>query len=107
MDVGVNTKHPLARAILALLFLFGAPAGFWVLRGAFGRQEPHILVMLVFSGSLILLLGLTGLIGFLASFASGEASADKSPADASSAEYFHKNQESAGEKSSAPNRGHP
>ncbi len=84
MDVGVNAKHPLVRIILALIFLFGAPAGIGVLWGAFERQEPHIFVMLVFSGSLTLLLGLTGLIGFVASFASKGASADKTSDDASS-----------------------
>lgn len=81
MDVGINTKHPAARLVLALLAVFFTPAGFWVLCGAFERSEPHILVMLVFSGSLTLLLGLVGLIGFVASFASKGASADKTSDD--------------------------
>lgn len=40
-----------------------------VLRAAFAiDDQPHIFVMLVFSGSLSLLVGLAGLVGFVASF---------------------------------------
>ncbi|UQZ91105.1 hypothetical protein C4J81_18535 [Deltaproteobacteria bacterium Smac51] len=81
MDVSINTKHPVARIALALAAVFLTPAGIWVLRGAFEQTQPHIFVMLVFSGSLTLLLGLVGLIGFVASFASKGASADKTSDD--------------------------
>ncbi|MDR2947435.1 MAG: hypothetical protein LBV79_11920 [Candidatus Adiutrix sp.] len=67
------------RIILALIAAFFTPAGAWVLWGAFERNEPHIFVMLVFSGSLTLLLGLVGLIGFAASFSSKEAPSGKTP----------------------------
>ena len=67
---------------MAASALVMTPAGVLVLRGAFGETaQPHLFVMLVFSGSLTLLLGLVGLIGFVASFASKGASADKTSDD--------------------------
>lgn len=67
---------------MAAAALVLTPAGVLVLRGAFGETtQPHLFVMLVFSGSLTLLLGLVGLIGFVASFASKGASADKTSDD--------------------------
>lgn len=69
MEVGIQTQHPVVRIILALVGVFLTPAGVWVLWGAFQEPPgPHVFVMLVFSGSLTLLLGLVGLIGFVASF---------------------------------------
>jgi hypothetical protein len=70
------------RSLLAVLAAVMTPAGIMVLRGAFGeKSQPHLFVMLVFSGCLTLLLGLVGLIGFVASFASKGASADKTSDD--------------------------
>lgn len=69
MEFRADTRRPLARLALGLMALAFTPGGAWVLRGAFGETaEPHAFVMLVFSGCLILLLGLVGLIGFVASF---------------------------------------
>jgi putative effector of murein hydrolase LrgA (UPF0299 family) len=49
---------------MVLLFL---PVGVWTLSGAFTlREAPHIFVMLVFSGSLMILVGLSGLVGLFA-----------------------------------------
>ena len=70
------------RLIMAAAALVLTPAGVMVLRGAFGETaQPHLFVMLVFSGCLTLLLGLVGLIGFAASFASKKVSADKTSDD--------------------------
>ena len=77
-----NTRNIWVRLILAVSALVLTPAGALVLRGAFGEtSQPHLFVMLVFSGSLTLLLGLVGLIGFVASFASKGAPADKTSDD--------------------------
>ncbi|MGL4208704.1 MAG: hypothetical protein ACRCTY_04890 [Candidatus Adiutrix sp.] len=73
----MNLKSFLARAIMLAATLFFLPVGAFVLSGAFNESQPHFFVMLVFSGSLTLLLGLVGLIGFVASFTSKGASADK------------------------------
>jgi hypothetical protein len=73
----MNTKTIPARIFMALASLVLTPVGAAVLRGAFGETQPHLFVMLVFSGSLTLLLGLTGLIGFAASFASDRGASDK------------------------------
>ncbi|MDR0354972.1 MAG: hypothetical protein LBJ64_04475 [Deltaproteobacteria bacterium] len=54
---------------MAVIF---APAGVQTLRAAFKIVEPHIFVMFVFSGSLMLLLGLAGLIGLLPLTGKGE-----------------------------------
>jgi len=73
----LNTKNIYVRAgLVAAAFIF-TPAGAVVLRGAFGVSQPHLFVMLVFSGSLTLLLGLAAVIGFVASFGSKGASDDK------------------------------
>ena len=77
----LNTKNPYIRFIMGFVALVFTPAGALVLSGAFGETQPHLFVMLVFSGSLTLLLGLVGLIGFVASFASKGASADKTSDD--------------------------
>ncbi|MDR1044141.1 MAG: hypothetical protein LBP33_03360 [Candidatus Adiutrix sp.] len=73
----INTRNPIVRIILLAAAIFFTPAGAMVLGGAFDVDQPHLFVMLVFSGSLTLLLGLTALIGFVASFGSKGASADK------------------------------
>jgi len=76
--VQLNTRNFYVRCLLAGIAALFTPAGIMVLRGAFGEEgQPHLFVMLVFSGSLTLLLGLVGLIGFVASFVSKGASADK------------------------------
>jgi hypothetical protein len=49
---------------MAILFL---PVGFWTTHGAFSlREAPHAFVMLIFSGSLMILVGLAGLVGLMA-----------------------------------------
>jgi putative effector of murein hydrolase LrgA (UPF0299 family) len=49
---------------MALLFL---PVGIWTLKGAFTLDEaPHAFVMLIFSASLTILVGLAGLVGLMA-----------------------------------------
>ena len=54
----------LISGLMALLFL---PIGFWTLNGAFTIKEaPHAFVLLIFSGSLMVLVGLAGLVGLLA-----------------------------------------
>jgi hypothetical protein len=73
----MNTKTIPARIFMALAALVLTPVGAWTLRAAFGESQPHLFVMLVFSGSLTLLLGLTGLVGFAASFASDRGAPDK------------------------------
>ncbi len=77
----MDTRNIYVRILLAGVALLFTPAGIIVLRGAFGTDQPHYFVMLVFSGSLTLLVGLVGLIGFVASFASKGASADKTSDD--------------------------
>ncbi|MDR2611833.1 MAG: hypothetical protein LBG06_02990 [Deltaproteobacteria bacterium] len=47
--------------VMAVIF---TPAGLWTLRAAFSMTDgPHIFVMFVFSGSLMILIGLAGLGG--------------------------------------------
>jgi hypothetical protein len=65
------------RFILTAAALFFTPAGIFVLRGAFSETQPHQFIMLVFSGSLTLLVGLAALIGLVASFTAKEASGDQ------------------------------
>jgi hypothetical protein len=43
-------------------------AGFLVVKYAFYLESPHVFVMSIFSGSLMILLGLTGLAGLAVSF---------------------------------------
>lgn len=80
----VNTKNIWVRGLMAVMALVLIPAGAMVLSGAFGGlSQPHVFVMLVFSGCLTLLIGVVGLVGFVASFASKGASADKTSDDQS------------------------
>jgi putative effector of murein hydrolase LrgA (UPF0299 family) len=67
---------------MAFLFL---PAGFLVLTEAFLLDSPHVFVMFLFSGSLSLLLGAVGLIGFFAASSGGEPGAS-SPAESEDGE---------------------
>jgi hypothetical protein len=54
----------LFRFILCLItFLVFTPLGVWTLGMAFSVTNPHVFVMVIFSGSLMALLGLTGLAG--------------------------------------------
>ncbi|MDR1081142.1 MAG: hypothetical protein LBQ79_09350 [Deltaproteobacteria bacterium] len=55
----------MSKAVLCLLMaVVFIPAGVWTLRTAFTLTEgPHVFVMLVFSGSLMILIGLAGLGG--------------------------------------------
>jgi putative effector of murein hydrolase LrgA (UPF0299 family) len=46
----------------ALLFL---PLGFMVVKSSFYLNSPHFFVMSIFSGSLMILLGLTGIVGLV------------------------------------------
>jgi putative effector of murein hydrolase LrgA (UPF0299 family) len=48
--------------------LFFVPAGYFVVKSAFYLNSPHIFVMSIFSGSLMILLGLTGFAGLVMSF---------------------------------------
>jgi uncharacterized membrane protein HdeD (DUF308 family) len=72
----------LLSGLMALLFL---PAGVWTLARAFRVGDaPHDFAMMIFSGSLTLLVGLAGLVGLAAK---GRAPADMEvPDDQSAAE---------------------
>jgi hypothetical protein len=54
--------------MLALAALIMTPFGFRVLGTALAESSPHLMVMLVFSGSLATLAGLAAAVGFVASF---------------------------------------
>jgi hypothetical protein len=54
--------------MLALAALFMTPFGFRVLGAALTEPSPHLMVMLIFSGSLAALAGLAAAVGFVASF---------------------------------------
>jgi len=73
----LNTKNVYVRICLVVVTLLFTPAGVLVLSGAFEETQPHLFVMLVFSGCLTFLVGLAGLIGFVASFVSKGASRDE------------------------------
>jgi hypothetical protein len=49
--------------VWALIFI---PLGILVIKSSFDIPSPHVFVMLIFSGSLMVLLGLTGIVGLLA-----------------------------------------
>ncbi|MDR1037621.1 MAG: hypothetical protein LBT40_13985 [Deltaproteobacteria bacterium] len=55
----------MTKAVLCLLMaVVFTPAGVWTLRTAFSLTEgPHVFVMLVFSGCLMILIGLAGVGG--------------------------------------------
>jgi putative effector of murein hydrolase LrgA (UPF0299 family) len=59
--------------IRKLLFIISAlifvPFGFMVIKSAFYLNSPHIFAMFLFSGSLMILLGLTGLVGLIVDLA--------------------------------------
>ena len=63
----MNPRTPVARLILALAALTLTPFGFKVLGAALAEPAPHLMVMLVFSGSLAALAGLAAGVGFIAS----------------------------------------
>ncbi|MDR2349932.1 MAG: hypothetical protein LBF41_04810 [Deltaproteobacteria bacterium] len=49
--------------LMALLF---TPAGIWIIYASFTIENaPHVFVMFIFSGSLMILLGLVGLGGLI------------------------------------------
>ena len=62
----VNTRTAPARLLLALAVLM-TPFGVKVLLAALEEPEPHLMVMLIFSGCLAILAGLVGGVGFVAS----------------------------------------
>ena len=64
----MNTKAPAVRLMMALAALTMTPFGFRVLGAALSEPSPHIMVMLVFSGSLAALAGLAAAVGLAASF---------------------------------------
>jgi len=64
----VNTRTTPARLMLTLAALLMTPFGFRVLAGALSEPSPHLMVMLVFSGSLAALAGLAAAVGLFASF---------------------------------------
>jgi predicted metalloprotease with PDZ domain len=63
----VNTRTPAARLVLALAALTLTPFGFRVAGAALAEPNPHLMVMLVFSGSLAALAGLAAGVGLVAS----------------------------------------
>ena len=63
----MNTRTPAARLALALAALALTPFGSRVVIGALAEPNPHLMVMLVFSGSLAALAGLAAGVGFVAS----------------------------------------
>ena len=63
----VNTRTPAARLMLALAALTLTPFGIRVVIGALAEPSPHLMVMMVFSGSLAALAGLAAGVGFVAS----------------------------------------
>ena len=62
-----NTRTAPARLALALAALILTPFGVKTLLAALEEPEPHLMVMLIFSGSLAALAGLTGGVGLAAS----------------------------------------
>jgi putative effector of murein hydrolase LrgA (UPF0299 family) len=54
------------RLLLSILLTLFLPIGAWTLHAAFTLSEPHYFVMFVFSGSLMILLGLSGVVGLIA-----------------------------------------
>ena len=72
----MNTKTLMARTLLLGAFLILTPIGGLVMNVAF-EQQPYVFIMLIFSGSLMLLVGLTGLVGFIASFSRKGAPCDE------------------------------
>ncbi|MDR1111668.1 MAG: hypothetical protein LBP92_13490 [Deltaproteobacteria bacterium] len=96
-------RHKVLAAGLLLVFL---PLGLRTLRQAFGIEgSPHVFVMLVFSGSLMLLIGLCGLVGLLAPRVRplGRGGQDGEPGDDGQDEIKEKDNE----KSAAPGGRHP
>ena len=63
----MNTRTPAVRLMLALAALALTPFGFQVLGAALAEPNPHLMVMLVFSGSLAALVGLAAGVGFVVS----------------------------------------
>jgi len=63
----VNTRTPAARLMLALAALTLTPFGFRVTGAALAEPNPHLMVMLIFSGSMAALAGLAAGVGFIAS----------------------------------------
>ncbi|MDR3135762.1 MAG: hypothetical protein LBU69_06695 [Deltaproteobacteria bacterium] len=56
-------RYKLMAACLLVIFL---PLGIYTLRQAYQiKDSPHVFVMYIFSGTLMILLGLTGLLGLL------------------------------------------
>jgi hypothetical protein len=54
--------------MLALATLIMTPFGFRALKAALTEPSPHLMVMLIFSGSLAVLAGLAAVVGLVASF---------------------------------------
>ena len=63
----MNTRTPAARLLLALGTLTLTPFGFRALGAALAEPSPHLMVMLVFSGSLAALAGLAAGVGLVVS----------------------------------------
>ena len=66
--MSLNTTNIFVRFGLFVAFGFMAPIGVVVIVNAFEVGQPHIFVMLIFSGSLTTLVGLACLVGFISSF---------------------------------------
>ena len=75
----MNTKTLPARLLLALAALTLTPFGFQVLQAALTEPSPHLMVMLIFSGSLATLAGLAAGVGFIASLRPEPLSKDDPP----------------------------
>lgn len=68
MSLTVNNKNIVVRLILGLIAVVMVPVGCGVLWQSFTVEQPHIFVMLIFSGSLTILVGLACLVGLVSSF---------------------------------------
>ena len=64
----LNTTNIFVRLGLLLASGFMLPIGVVVIVNSFEIGQPHIFIMLIFSGSLTTLVGLACLIGFISSF---------------------------------------
>ena len=75
----MNTRTPFARLLLAVATLILIPLGFRVLGSALAEPVPHLMVMMIFSGSLAALAGLVAGLGFFASLGPEPGPADVQP----------------------------
>lgn len=77
----MNTRSAPARFLLTLSALILTPFGLAVLRAALAEPEPHLMIMLIFSGSLAALAGLAGGVGLAASLWPERPAPKETPAE--------------------------